>query len=146
MSGGFLWPTDCTQTPATFCISDYICIYAGKLFSTSVPWAAHRLDIKIFPDCVSPRHTVIIKLKSFKIWLGEGNKWLLHKIHTSPHIQYTYADMSGPLYRYTYIYSHIYTYIHSNIPIVNFQGGACGVMVTVVGNGHGDTSSNPGRD
>ena len=22
----------------------------------------------------------------------------------------------------------------------------CGVMVTVVGNGHGDTSSNPGRD
>ena len=25
-------------------------------------------------------------------------------------------------------------------------GGARGVMVTVVGNGHGDTSSNPGRD
>ena len=25
-------------------------------------------------------------------------------------------------------------------------GGACGVMVIVVGNGHGDTSSNPGRD
>ena len=24
--------------------------------------------------------------------------------------------------------------------------GACGVMVIVVGNGHGDTSSNPGRD
>ena len=23
---------------------------------------------------------------------------------------------------------------------------ACGVMVIVVGNGHGDTSSNPGRD
>ena len=27
-----------------------------------------------------------------------------------------------------------------------FQGGARGVMVTVVGNGHSDTSSNPGRD
>ena len=27
-----------------------------------------------------------------------------------------------------------------------FQGGACGVMVIVVGNGHGDTSSNSGRD
>ena len=25
-------------------------------------------------------------------------------------------------------------------------GGACGVMVIVVGNGHGDTSSNAGRD
>ena len=25
-------------------------------------------------------------------------------------------------------------------------GGALGVMVIVVGNGHGDTSSNPGRD
>ena len=24
-------------------------------------------------------------------------------------------------------------------------GGACDVMVIVVGNGHGDTSSNPGR-
>ena len=26
------------------------------------------------------------------------------------------------------------------------MGGARGVMVIVVGNGHGDTSSNPGRD
>ena len=26
------------------------------------------------------------------------------------------------------------------------SGGAHGVMVIVVGNGHGDTSSNPGRD
>ena len=28
----------------------------------------------------------------------------------------------------------------------NIYGGARGVMVIVVGNGHGDTSSNPGRD
>ena len=28
----------------------------------------------------------------------------------------------------------------------NFKGGARGVIVIVVGNGHGDTSSNPGRD
>ena len=27
-----------------------------------------------------------------------------------------------------------------------FNGGARGVMVIVGGNGHGDTSSNPGRD
>ena len=26
------------------------------------------------------------------------------------------------------------------------QGGARGVMVTVLGSGHGDSSSNPGRD
>ena len=31
----------------------------------------------------------------------------------------------------------------SRIPI---YGGARGVVVIVVGNGHGDTSSNPGRD
>ena len=34
-------------------------------------------------------------------------------------------------YMHTYIYKHMY---------------ACGVMVIVVGNGHGDMSSNPGRD
>ena len=27
-----------------------------------------------------------------------------------------------------------------------YRGGVRGVMVIVVGNGHGDTSSNPGRD
>ena len=26
------------------------------------------------------------------------------------------------------------------------NGGACGVMVIVIGNGHGDMSSNPGQD
>ena len=30
--------------------------------------------------------------------------------------------------------------------IYNNYGGARGVMVIVIGNGHGDTSSNPGRD
>ena len=29
---------------------------------------------------------------------------------------------------------------------MTFSGGARGVVVIVVGNGHGDTSSNPGRD
>ena len=29
---------------------------------------------------------------------------------------------------------------------IYISGGAYGVMVIVVGNGHGDTSSNPGRD
>ena len=37
------------------------------------------------------------------------------------------------------------------IPIVigafdTVNKGACGVMIIVIGNGHGDTSSNPGRD
>ena len=31
-------------------------------------------------------------------------------------------------------------------PLDNENGGARGVMVIVVGNGHGDTSSNPGRE
>ena len=30
--------------------------------------------------------------------------------------------------------------------ICDIHGGARGVMVIVVGNGHGDMSSNPGRD
>ena len=34
--------------------------------------------------------------------------------------------------------------IMEEMPVV--LGGARGVMVIVVGNGHGDTSSNPGRD
>ena len=29
---------------------------------------------------------------------------------------------------------------------VTLFSGACGVMIIVVGNGHGDTSSNPGQD
>ena len=39
---------------------------------------------------------------------------------------------------------HILTmqlFMHATCP-----NGACGVVVIVVGNGHGDTSSNPGRD
>ena len=36
------------------------------------------------------------------------------------------------------IYIYIYIYI--------CKGGARGVMVIVAGDGHGDTSSNPGRD
>ena len=31
-------------------------------------------------------------------------------------------------------------------PLIGHNGGARGVMVIVVGNGHGDTSSNPRRD
>ena len=30
--------------------------------------------------------------------------------------------------------------------LVNSRGGAHGIIVIIVGNGHGDTSSNPGRD
>ena len=39
-------------------------------------------------------------------------------------------------------------YFHSNQTkvYINIQGGDRGVMVIVVGYGHGNTSSNPGRD
>ena len=39
-----------------------------------------------------------------------------------------------------------YTRTHNEILGIIAEGGARGVMVTVVGNGHGDTSSNPARD
>ena len=32
----------------------------------------------------------------------------------------------------------------NEVPMV--LGGVCGVMIIVIGNGHGDTSSNPGQD
>ena len=35
---------------------------------------------------------------------------------------------------------------HSKLTITGIFGGARGVMVIIVGNGPGDTSSNPGRD
>ena len=37
-------------------------------------------------------------------------------------------------------------YESNYFPLSYEYGGARGVMVIVVGNGHGDTSSNPGRD
>ena len=41
----------------------------------------------------------------------------------------------------------IYSYLGTVIVIwVNWDGGARGVIVIIVGNEHGDTSSNPGRD
>ena len=36
--------------------------------------------------------------------------------------------------------------VRSTPSLLSFPGGARGVDVIVVGNGHGDTSSNPGRD
>ena len=51
---------------------------------------------------------------------------LIYRIYEEYHINLCECSMYG----YCYI-----TY-----------GGASGVMVIVVGNGHGDTSSNPGRD
>ena len=35
---------------------------------------------------------------------------------------------------------------HSHNIFLSFFGGACGVMVIVIGNGYDDTSSNPGQD
>ena len=57
-------------------------------------------------------------------------QWLMHHKTWDDSI-YTY------IYQSIY-YEYLYTFIH--------LGGARGVMVTVLGNGHGDMSSNPGRD
>ena len=61
------------------------------------------------------------------------------------------------IYIYIYIYGgwalwwsnlyHIFiTHITSVISKKYIYGGAYGVMVIIIENGHGDTSSNPGRD
>ena len=49
------------------------------------------------------------------------------------------------LFKYTHAHTHTHTHTHTYIYIYIY-GSARGVMVIVVGNGHGDTSSNPGRD
>ena len=41
---------------------------------------------------------------------------------------------------------HQVSLILHGLYLFRVQGGARGVMVIIVGNGHGDTSSNPGRD
>ena len=52
-----------------------------------------------------------------------------------------YIDQSWFNFLETFL---IYTYCL--LYVMFFPGGACGVMVIVVGNGHGDTSSNPGGE
>ena len=47
---------------------------------------------------------------------------------------------------YLFNISFIFTIVRSTTIYLYFIGGSRGVMVVVVGNGHGDTSSNPGRD
>ena len=42
--------------------------------------------------------------------------------------------------------SHIAKWLQVLLYTTNSDGGARGVIVIVVGNEHGDTSSNPGRD
>ena len=64
------------------------------------------------------------------------------------------SNLTGPnnTYIYIYIYIHMgllilektYTYIYRLRP--QSKQGARGVVVIAVGNEHGDTSSNPGRD
>ena len=43
---------------------------------------------------------------------------------------------------------HKKQWLNVNLPVITeiISGGARGVMVIVVGNGHSDSSSNPGRD
>ena len=54
---------------------------------------------------------------------------------------YTRMKVLTLMYTHTRTHSHNHSHIYFHI----FYGGARGVMVIDVGNGHGDTSSNPGR-
>ena len=60
------------------------------------------------------------------------------------HIIY-YMNLLNHLYLFDNIYLLIIL-IHNITYYILYNGGARGVMVIFVGNGHGDTSSNPGRD
>ena len=42
--------------------------------------------------------------------------------------------------------NHVRDHDFRGLSIELFYGGARGVMIIVIRNGHGDTSSNPGRD
>ena len=43
------------------------------------------------------------------------------------------------MFQHIYVYVYIYIYIY-------IYGSVRGVMVIIIGNGHGDMSSNPGQD
>ena len=63
-----------------------------------------------------------------------------------PKTKETTQKTMDPLYAFL---RHIHIILILKKIIIKFlecKGGARGVMVIVVGNGHGDTSSNPGRD
>ena len=59
-----------------------------------------------------------------------------------------YPTLYACVYIYVYIYTYTYTYLVDIVTSINKEilGGAHGVMVIVVGNRHGDTSSKSGRD
>ena len=61
-----------------------------------------------------------------------------------PLMLYNCSGANFSVKKLIYLY-HICIYVDIK-DIGGVHGGACGVMVIVVGNGHGDTSSNPGRD
>ena len=50
------------------------------------------------------------------------------------------------VYKCAFVNRILYSNDHNIFTYLFTLGGARGVMVIVVGNGHGDTSSNPGRD
>ena len=47
---------------------------------------------------------------------------------------------------YSFMFARVQTWLIDFNCMVTLYGGARGVMVIVIGNGHGDMSSNPGRD
>ena len=66
-------------------------------------------------------------------------------IHSLLHI-YIQLYIHKYMLTYQFRYTPTYIHIHTHMLYMLTHGGARGVMVIVVGNGHGDTSSNPGWD
>ena len=70
--------------------------------------------------------------------------------HMYTHITNAHTHKNISVHKHAGIYIRTHTLTFSNIGpythIYTHIGGARGVMVIVVGNGHGDTSSNPGQE
>ena len=68
-------------------------------------------------------------------------KWFCQKSYL--HIAWEWEENPAPIF----CSFNRYLSLSPRSPLyILFSGGARGVMDIVVGNGHGDTSSNPGRD
>ena len=114
------------------------CLLNFTLFDTrpeisSTPWESNFFVV-IYLTLVYKGHLVRIKLI---------NSYLLYLtlFGTRPEI------WSTPLFaKLNLVWYKTRSWVHSvRIELIN-NGGARGVMVIVIGNGHGDTSSNPGQD
>ena len=92
-------------------------------------WANHKLDIKMFPDSLSPQYPkkcdnkIEVLSHSSALYLNVSSKTMrsgcvvyVQNAYSHIHIQHTRADMSRP-----HVWIHTYIHIHTYILMVNTQ-------------------------